>query len=380
MKSLKTMEKNFLIINLSYFGDVLLTNTLCQNIKREYPESKIIFLVNKPFYEAAKYQECVDDVICMDKRKEHKGLFGLLKFIRNNKYRNKIFATFIIYGNARGILVSYLLNSQKRISGPTKFVKFLLTNIIPNDDGFSKMQDINGNFIKPISGKRGELLPIKFKTNPHKNVLTQQLIKEYPKEEIIGLCCVSKQQSKDMPIQTTIELITLLNQKNKKVFLFGAGNASRIYADNIKKNGCTKFVDLTNITSIYDLANIISICKGVISVDTGTMHLSYATKCPTVCVFYKQDNLKKWAPSEDLYNVKIIDKNFSAENIYNKLISVMWFLIINFIWFIFYILCNIKRTMTYLIDNHSTFSSQIRELRKTSRVATFWGLFPILIY
>ena len=61
-------QKIFLVINLSFFGDVLLTNTLCQNIKQEYPDSKIVFLVNKPFYDAAKYQYCVDDVICFDKK------------------------------------------------------------------------------------------------------------------------------------------------------------------------------------------------------------------------------------------------------------------------------------------------------------------------
>ena len=116
MKNAKNGEKIFLIINLSYFGDVLLTNTLCQNLKNEYPNSKVVFLVNKPFFEAAKYQYCVDDVICMDKRSEHKGFIGLLKFVLSNKYRNKIFASFIIYGNARGVLISYLLNCKKRIS------------------------------------------------------------------------------------------------------------------------------------------------------------------------------------------------------------------------------------------------------------------------
>ena len=50
----KENQKIFLIINLSFFGDVLLTNTLCQNIKLSYPDSKIVFLVNKHFYEAQK--------------------------------------------------------------------------------------------------------------------------------------------------------------------------------------------------------------------------------------------------------------------------------------------------------------------------------------
>lgn len=323
MEKSKNDEKIFLIINLSYFGDILLTNTLCQNLKKEYPKSKIVFIINKPFYEAAKYQYCVDDVICMDKRKEHKGLFGLLKFVLNNKYRNKIYASFIIYGNPRGILVSYFLNCKKRISGPTKFAKYLLTNIIPNNDGFFRMQDINGNFIKELTGKKGEILPIKYQISPQTNNLTKKLIEDYKDQEIIGLCCISKEKTKDMPQSTAINLINLLNEKNKIIFLFGAGTPSREYADNLKKSGCTKFVDLTDITSIYDLANIISICKGMISVDTGTMHLSYAVNCPTVCLFYKENNVKKWAPNKEIYNVEIISKDINENTIYNKLKTLL---------------------------------------------------------
>ena len=138
-------QKIFLVINLSFFGDVLLTNTLCQNIKQEYPDSKIVFLVNKPFYDAAKYQYCVDDVICFDKRNEHKGLLGLLKFVKNCQYKNKIYAAFVIYGNQRGIILSYLLKAKYRISGPRKYVKYLLTNIVPKKPQYKKMQNMCTN-------------------------------------------------------------------------------------------------------------------------------------------------------------------------------------------------------------------------------------------
>lgn len=319
-------KKIFLIINLSFFGDVLLSNTLCQNIKREYPDSRIIFLVNTPFYEAAKYQKNVDDVICMNKRKEHRGLFGLLRFAFTCKYRNKIYAAFIIYGNSRGILVSYLLNSQKRISGPTKFVKHLLTDIWFETSGLTKMQDINGNFLKALTGKNSEILPIEYNVAPDKNFLAKKLLETYTGKNIIGLCCVSKEKEKDMPIETAIEIINRLNKEYKTVFLFGNGDIARKYADNLKKLGCTTFVDLTNVTSIYDLANIIATCKGIISVDTGTMHLSCAVKTPTVCLFYKKANVAKWAPNTKLYNVIIEDSNFTAETIckeLNKLLSAI---------------------------------------------------------
>ena len=64
-------SKVFLVFNTACFGDVLLCNSLCQNIKLIYPQSKIIFIVDKPYYEAAKFQKDVDDVVIFDKKKEH---------------------------------------------------------------------------------------------------------------------------------------------------------------------------------------------------------------------------------------------------------------------------------------------------------------------
>lgn len=309
----KTNQKVFLIINSMYLGDVIVTNSLCRNLKKEYsppPDCKIVFLVNTSLYEAAKYQEGVDDVICFDKRNKHKGLIGLLKFAFSCKYRNKIDTAFITDKKIRGILLSYLLNPKHRIKcNPNK--------------SLTKMSEINADFISALTGKSAEIIPIKYNVNPEQNFIASKLKSEYGDKDIIGLCCTSKKTEKDMPVEEAIKLINLLNQNNKTVFLFGLGDKARTFSDNLKKKGCTKFVDLINITSIYDLANIISVCKGVISVDTGTMHLSYAVNTPTVCVFYLQKSVEKWAPSKDLYNVYVEYKDFSAENLVNQLNSLI---------------------------------------------------------
>ena len=318
-------QKIFLIINLSYFGDVLLTNTLCQNIKLNYPDSKTVMLVDKPFYEAAKYQYCVDEAIYFDKKGENKGLLGLLKFVIGCKYKNKIYASFIMYDNERGILISTLLNSRKRISGPNKIFKWLLTDIHwERKNELVHMQDINGDFIRTLTGKNGEILPIKYQPNQENDELIEKIKKQFSEKEIIGLCTVSKQKAKDMPVDTAIEIINKLASQDKTVFYFGAGKECRDYANELKKRGCRNFVDLTNVTTISQLAGIMQICKAVISIDTGTMHLSYATGIPTVCIFYKTEMIEKWAPRKSLYpHTIIIDKNYTAENICNKTIELI---------------------------------------------------------
>ncbi len=65
-------EKCILVFNTACLGDVLLCNSLVQNIKMFYPESKVIFITDKTMKDAALYQEGVDDVVVFDKKGEHR--------------------------------------------------------------------------------------------------------------------------------------------------------------------------------------------------------------------------------------------------------------------------------------------------------------------
>ena len=316
-------QKIFLIINLSFFGDVLLTNALCQNIKLNYPDSKIVFVVNKPFYDAAKYQKDVDDVICFDKNSENKGIFGLLKFVRDFPYRNKIDTAFILYGNDRGMIMSYLLKCKNRISSSGSPLKHLLTVNTEEPVKFKHMQDRNASFITAFTGKKNKILPIKYITNPENDNLAMSLKKEFADKELIGLCTVGKKVKNNMPLDTAAELIESLNAQNKTVLYFGAGKDCREYANSLKKTGCVNFIDLTDITTIYQMANIMQLCSAVISIDTGTLHLAYSSGVPSVGIYYQPHLAQKWAPRKDLYpHTVVIDKDFSTANILQKLSEV----------------------------------------------------------
>ena len=66
------------------------------------------------------------------------------------------------------------------------------------------------------------------------------------------------------------------------------------------------------------------LCQAVISIDTGTLHLSYATGVPTIGVFYRPHMAKKWAPRKELYPyTAVIDSDYTAEHIMQKLSEVL---------------------------------------------------------
>ncbi len=322
-------EKIFLIINLSFFGDVLLTNALCQNLKIDYPNSKIIYIVNKPFYDAAFYQYGVDEVYEFDKKDKHKGLFGLFKFLNTfpKKYKHKIDAAFIIYANERGILLSYLLGCKQRISGPRN-LDLLLTNVYKNNiPGRTYMQDANMDLLIPYIKRIPQILPIRYDWQRVNDSFANEIKEKYKNEEVIGLCAVSKKIEKDIPINTAVNIVKRLIKDNKTVFFFGNGDRTSEYSkrltDLLTDEEKEKFINLTNKTSIGALAVLLKFCKGVISIDTGTMHLACAVRCPTCAIFYQTDMIKRWAPRKELYNSVVITENYSADNIVENLYKIL---------------------------------------------------------
>ena len=84
--------------------------------------------------------------------------------------------------------------------------------------------------------------------------------------------------------------------------------------------GCSTFIDLTNRTSIAQLAGVIQHCTAVISVDTGTLHLTCALGIPLIGLFYINDaqHLAKWAPAA-YYPHLLLTENITAEDIQDGL-------------------------------------------------------------
>ena len=301
-KSNQDETKTFLVFNTACFGDNLVCNALCQNIKKIYPDSKVVFIVNRPFLEVAKYQKDVDDVVIYDKKGEHKGLKGFFKFLKNFKYKNS-YAAFITYRNVRNVFVAALSGAKHIYEGKK------LNN---KKTAQEQILLLLGKLTKePLLN-----LPIEYNAD---SSIPEHLIGILSKDDnYIGLSCLTKKTTKDIPIDTTVELIKKFNIAGEyKILLLGTGDNNQEYADKLQQAGC-EFINLVNKTSIYELAQVLKNCKALISADTGTMHFGYALKIPTLAIFYERETLPTWSPDPNLYNTITLSSFQTAENIYSS--------------------------------------------------------------
>jgi len=304
--SKKDTQKIFLVFNTSHLGDTLLCNSLCQNIKQLFPDSKIVFIANKPFYEAAKYQKDVDEVIVFDKFGKHKGLFARLKFILNFPYKRADYAI-VTYRNNTNSLIARLIMAKHLIECTTKHIP------IPMQEHFI-------NLLSHITNNKINKVPMKFEVTKD---LPEQLADKFETgKKYISLCTLTNDTKKDIPFDTAKNIINILSDKNYNVVLLGQGQNAYEYSKNLKQEGCN-FIDLINKTTIKEAGAVLKNCDALISADTGIMHLACAVATPVVDVFYKKESITQWAPDGELYKSAVISENQTAENICNTALKLI---------------------------------------------------------
>ncbi len=291
-------EKVFVIFNTTSIGDVLVTNTLVQNIKLYYPDSKVVFVCNTPMLDVAKYQAGVSDVVTFDKKKQN-NIKGIFEFIKNFPYK-KPFASFVTYSNERNLLIARLIGSTHIISHH----KFPLWNTYEKYEmrEYTHMKDRWGGMIEPLTNEHKNL-PIKYIPPEIDNPLIQS-IKELEKPVVLSV--TSNFSKKDMVVDDCKELIHLLKINGFTPVMTGAGEIAKQFVIDLKKAGCIDFIDIVDCTSFIELANIMKICGSCISVDTGTLHFANALNIPVVGIFYVW-GAHMWASDTNLYPAKILE-------------------------------------------------------------------------
>ena len=306
-----TEKKNFLIINSYFLGDILLTNSLVQNIKRIFPNSNIIMLAPSHYEAAAKYQKDVDEVIIWNRKGEHKGILGIIKFLKNFPYKN-IYAAFPIYGSQGSMNLAKLLNAKYILAPKSKrYSRFWRKSKYDFVYEGEKTQTQILSVLNGITKERLIDCPIKFYPPENTSIKLPQ--------NYIALVPSSTRVTKEIPTDTIKSIVE--NHPEKNFVLLGKGESIKRYSKILKdfKN----VINFSNKLSLEESSYVLFKSSGSICCDTGFLHMAYAMNIPTVGVFYEH-NMEKFMPDETMYKkVSIIKENQTAENIFNTLIQKM---------------------------------------------------------
>lgn len=313
MKNLELQKKYFVIINSNYIGDILLTSCLIQNIKQLYKDSYIIMITtSENTVDVAQNIKFVDETFVWLRKSKHKGLAGMLKFVKDFPYKD-IFAAIPIYSNDRLVLLSRLLRPKYVLSSAEKtMARFLMKSkyFIKNKPELS-VQEMDLNVLSGLTKETLLNCPIKY-VIPE---ITTQNTQTLEKQDFIVLCPITSKTNKDIKFETVADII---RKCDKNVVLLGAGETAKQLSQNLKELNFSNLIDLTNKTSIPEASKIIQMSKGVISADTGLLHLTCAVGKDVVEVVY-DIKLYKYIPDTKLYKISILYNEYNANVILKTL-------------------------------------------------------------
>lgn len=271
--------KKILIIRLSSLGDILLTTPLVSEIKSNYPQIMIDFLMKPQFADVYKFNPHINNLIFYESSKS----------LRNLISKNNYDLIIDLQRNLRTkLLLSFLRIRVVKIRKPL-LKKFLLVK-------FKK------NYFKeiiPIPELYADSLNIKLSVDRSLELFDENgKIENISRGNIIGFCPGSKHFTKTWPKEYFIELGNMLSLRGFEIYLLGGAtekDTCKILSKSIKNA-----YDLSNKNDLLKTAGLMRNCKLVVTNDSALMHVASAIKIPIVAIFGSSVKEFGFAP----FNVK----------------------------------------------------------------------------
>ena len=294
------MYKNILVNALVNLGDVILTTSALDLIKKNFPETKITMLVKPVVKDALIDNPVVDDVIVFDYAEKENSFSAMRKMISEIRHRN--FDLSISFDRKlRPALLTFMSGIKKRV-GPSKVfddnksrVTLLYTDVIEISHDLNKTlqaetyQEIVRKFFN-IEGHGEPKFPVK------KSVVAEKLLSKLSADKLkIALCVQGTFPLKTYPKEYFAEVVKNLREKySAEFFIVGAPN-DKNYADEVIAEIGGDIKNFCGETSLTDLAEIFRKSDLFITVDTGATHIAATTKIKMV-VMYGCTSPDRWHP------------------------------------------------------------------------------------
>lgn len=260
-----TQQKKILVIRFSSIGDVVLTTPIVRCIKKKYPKGKVHFLTkqqnacifeNNPYVEKTLLLDSKKNMVKLIKQlrqEDYDFVVDLQKNLRSHRILwalRKPYGSFDKLNIKKWLLVRFKKNLLPKVHIVDRYFHAVKRLGVVNDglglDYFLQEED----YIPP------DALPIAFQNGyTAMAVGAKHTTKQIPTDILIAIC---------QKIEGDIILLGDLNDKIKANKVENA-IGSRVF------NGCGSF-------SLNQTASLIATSKGIITADTGLMHIAAALK------------------------------------------------------------------------------------------------------
>lgn len=259
------LRKHILIIRLSSMGDVAMVSPVLRELLENNKNYKISVLTNFQFFPFFRAFNDVD-LISFDKKKQHKGLFGMFRLFKEIK---KLDLDYVV--DLHEVLRTNFLKAVLKVpfyqinKGRNEKERLVSGKIFaPLKSTHQRYRDVFekiGISIKPLS-----------KTQIHRVDISD--LKLIPKNNklLIGIAPFAAHKGKEYPIVQMEEVIKEIN-KDFNVILFGGGKKEEFILDDLAGKH-SNVINIANKFSLDQEMDVISNLSIMLSMDSANGHIA----------------------------------------------------------------------------------------------------------
>lgn len=311
--------KNILIVRTDRIGDLILTLPLAGLIKKQYPDSKVSFLVREYTKNIVNNHPFIDEVLVLKEVNGNVSLSDNINLIKQRNFDNCI----VVYPRFRISLIIFLSRINIRIGTGYRWYSFLFNKKVYEHRKNAERHELEYNVsllekleIKNSVAESNVGYNLKVDESSLHNVIKILLDEKLDLQKpIIIVHPGSGGSSVDLPVNKFADLVKMLDADNYQIILTGNKNEIEL-CEKIKSSGKVK--NMAGRFNLDELAALISKSVMFISNSTGPIHIAAALGKYTVGFYPKIVSCSKerWGPYTNkklVYEPQIDCKNCTRE-------------------------------------------------------------------
>lgn len=267
--------RRILVIQLRRLGDVILTTPALAALKREFPESKLDFLVEAPGAEAVAGHPAIDEILTY----EAPGLPETLSWIMKVRARNYDWVIDFL-ANPRTAMITALSGAAVK-AGPAHVRRSWAYNVgLKQSEQTCYAADEKIRWLSALGVRSG--------TEPA--LPTLHLVgNEGETANVVGLVPPSRKETRRWPAASYARLGRLLREKHGCTLKVFWGPGEKELADEVVRGIGQGASAIPETRAIKDLARELASCRVVVTNCAGPKHVAVALGVPTVTIHGSSD-------------------------------------------------------------------------------------------
>ncbi len=264
--------KKILVIRLSSLGDIVLTQSVVQALRNEFPDAQIHYLTKKVYSPIVEMFNCVNEIHYWENK------YLLLKNLR----KLEIELTIDLHSKFNTLIIKNFINAKQTVTYNKKHL--LRRKIVKKrtNKTISSTVALYFTVLKRIGLESEISVPKLF---PQKNIEIPEIFSAFKNKKYIGLFPGALHRTKQYPVKQLAEFIdSVPTEWNFRFLIFGS-KAEKLLANELNSLTKTNIVDLCGKLDLQQLVYAINKMDAVITNDSGPMHIAAALEKPQIAIF-----------------------------------------------------------------------------------------------